>query len=235
MNEQSGENVQGARQPTLQIGSLVRLTGASAYIVQFTILGLLVALIVYMRPRWGMLASGALWLAFTIYWGTAAKKKAATKSSESARSRQWHELVLNIALLLLFIPVPGLNAHYLPTKMTFPVLGLAVQCAFFVLAVWSRRILGLNWSGAVSIKTEHQLVRSGPYGWIRHPIYTAMFGMFIGTALVCGQIHALVGVVLLIAAYMRKIRMEERMLREHFGVEYEAYRRESWALVPGIL
>ena len=234
MTVQSGENVQAARQPTLQIGSLVRVTGVWAYVVQLTILGLLIALIVYVRPRWGMLASGALWLAFTIFWGIAAQKKAATKTSESAKSRRWHESMLNIALLLLFIPVPGLNAHYLPTKMIFAVLGLVVQCAFFALAVWSRRILGLNWSGAVSIKAEHQFVRSGPYRWIRHPIYTAMFGMFIGTALVCGQIHALVGIALIIVAYARKIRMEERMLREHFGAEYEAYRRESWALVPGV-
>ncbi|HEV2420863.1 MAG TPA: isoprenylcysteine carboxylmethyltransferase family protein [Candidatus Acidoferrales bacterium] len=234
MNEQIGENVQAARQPTLQIGSLLRVTGVAAYIVQFAILGLLVALIIYLRPRWGMLASGTLWLAFTIYWGVASKKKAAIKSSESANSRRWHESVLDIALLLLFIPVPGLNAHYLPAKMVFAVLGLGIQCAFFALAVWARRILGLNWSGAVSIKTEHQLVRTGPYRWIRHPIYTAMFGMFIGTALVGGQIHALVGVALLIVAYTRKIRMEEGMLREHFGAEYEAYRRKSWALVPGM-
>ncbi len=77
-------------------------------------------------------------------------------------------------------------------------------------------------------------MRSGPYRILRHPIYTAMIGMAAGTAIVSGTLHALLGMTLMIVAYARKIRMEESTLRTAFGVEYDQYRRVSWALVPGI-
>ncbi|HLW44369.1 MAG TPA: isoprenylcysteine carboxylmethyltransferase family protein [Candidatus Acidoferrales bacterium] len=134
----------------------------------------------------------------------------------------------------MFIPLPGLARRYLPAEPFLVPIGLAVQAAFFLLAIWARRRLGRNWSGAVTITEEHQLVRSGPYRLIRHPIYTAMFGMFIGTMLVSGEIHALLAVALLIFAYWRKIPLEEQMLREHFGDAFESYRRKTWALLPGL-
>lgn len=74
-------------------------------------------------------------------------------------------------------------------------------------------------------------MRSGPYRMLRHPIYTAMVGMYVGTALVAGQVHALVGVAMVVIAYWRKIRMEEGKLRDAFGVEYDEYRRATWGLV----
>lgn len=76
------------------------------------------------------------------------------------------------------------------------------------------------------------MIRSGPYRVLRHPIYTAMLGMFVGTAIASGQYHALVGIALLISAYLRKTRLEEDILRQTFGADFEAYYRDSWALVP---
>ena len=70
-------------------------------------------------------------------------------------------------------------------------------------------------------------MRSGPYRLIRHPIYTAMFGMAIGTAVVVGRLHALIGVLVLFSAYARKIPMEERSLGTAFGAEWDIYRKES--------
>lgn len=230
----SGENVPRERPTTtIQIGRF-KLTGASALIALVIIVALIVALIVHMRPSAGMLLSGGLWIVFLIYWSVAAKNAGATKNSESVKSRQKHQLMLNVALLLLFIPVPGLTRRYLPAEPVLVPIGLTVQAAFFLLAIWARRHLGRNWSGAVTITEEHQLVRSGPYRLIRHPIYTAMFGMFIGTALVSGEIHALLAVALLIFAYWRKIPLEEQTLREHFGDAFESYRRKTWALLPGL-
>lgn len=141
---------------------------------------------------------------------------------------------MNGGLLLLFIPVPGLRQSFLPASAAWVPIGLAAQASFFALAVWARRHLGRNWSGRIEIKMDHELVRSGPYRLQRHSIYTAVVGMYTGTALVSGQLHALVGVAMVVFAYGRKIRMEEAKLREAFGAAYENYRRATWALVPGL-
>jgi protein-S-isoprenylcysteine O-methyltransferase Ste14 len=78
-------------------------------------------------------------------------------------------------------------------------------------------------------------VRTGPYRLIRHPLYTGMLGMFIGTAIVSGQYHALIGAGLGIYAYWRKILIEERALTEAFDAEYVDYKRHSSALIPWLL
>ena len=141
--------------------------------------------------------------------------------------------MLTAALLLLFIPVPGLTGWFLPQRLYFLVaVGAISQAAFIFLAVWARRRLGRNWSGAVRIGVDHELIRTGPYRFLRHPIYTAMLGMFLGTAISSSQYHALLGLAILVLAYLRKTRLEEQILQETFGAEYDAYRRDTWALVP---
>ena len=66
----------------------------------------------------------------------------------------------------------------------------------------------------------------------RHPIYTAMIGMFVGSAIAIGEWHAVLGVALIVIAYVRKIPLEEQSLRGVFGPAYDEYRRSSWALIP---
>lgn len=180
----------------------------------------------------GMRLSVALWVLFSVYWSIAAKDSAPTKSAESWRSRRLHLILVNGALLLLLFPIPGLAWRFLPENAFFVVAGLIVQAAFILLAIWGRRHLGSNWSGEVRIAAEHQLVRSGPYRFIRHPIYTGVLGMYCGTALISGEIHAPLAIVLVTLAYSRKIRLEEQALGRTFGSEYDAYRRDTWALVP---
>ena len=107
------------------------------------------------------------------------------------------------------------------------------MCGLFV-AIWARRYLGRNWSGEITIKVEHELIRSGPYKLVRHPIYTGILIMYVGTAIVTGTWLALVGVALAVLAYVRKIRLEEANMRVAFGPAYEDYCRESQALVPWV-
>jgi protein-S-isoprenylcysteine O-methyltransferase Ste14 len=221
---------------TIKLGRLT-LTGWAAGIVLLVILGLIIGLIVYMKPTlgsWPLWVSGAMWIAFVVYWGAAASKAAPTKSSESPESRRFHTRLLIGSFVLLFLPIPGLRWRFLPDATSVTLIGLGVQAAFFALAVWARRNLGRNWSGAITVAHDHQLVRSGPYRVLRHPIYTAMLGMFIGAAVVYGQLHALIAVVVLAGAYARKIRLEEQNLRGEFGSAYDDYRRHTWALVPGL-
>jgi protein-S-isoprenylcysteine O-methyltransferase Ste14 len=181
---------------------------------------------------WALWVSGAIWVVFSIYWEIEAKKAARDKSGESSASRVLHVTIVNVALLLLFIPVPGLNGRYLPAALI--PLGLAIQTGGVLLAVWARRHLGRNWSGRVTLKVNHELVRTGPYRFVRHPIYTALLAMYAGTAVVSGEWHALVGFVLVPLAYWRKIRIEEANLAGAFGARWDDYCRSTRALVPGL-
>ena len=181
-----------------------------------------------------MFVSGALWLVFVAYWGAAAQHAARPERTESRASRRFHERLLNSGLLVLLLPIPGLRGRFLPAAVIVAVAGIAIQVLAGMLAVWARRHLGRNWSGAISVVEGHRLVRSGPYRLLRHPIYTAMLGMSAGTALASGEWHAIVGMALVVAAYWRKIRLEERHLGQLFGEAYDDYRRASWALIPGL-
>jgi protein-S-isoprenylcysteine O-methyltransferase Ste14 len=111
-------------------------------------------------------------------------------------------------------------------------IGLGIEVAGALLYLWAKRELGRNWSGAISIKQGHTLVRSGPYARVRHPMYTAMIGMAVGTAFVCNRLSAVLGVTIMAYAYVRKIALEERWMHEEFGAAWDEYRRASWALVP---
>lgn len=221
---------------TFQIGSL-KLTGASAFIALLLFVAAIVTIVWLSHPvfRWGWLwVSAALWVAFQIYWGKAAARSSAIKSAESPGSRALHQNLLTLSLVLLFLRLPGLGWRWLPAWGAMIAAGLALHVSSFVLAVWARRHLGRQWSGAITVKVDHELVRTGPYRWIRHPIYTAMLGMSLGTAIVAGELHALLGFAIMAFAYARKIQLEERSLREAFGPAYDEYRAQSRALVPGV-
>ncbi|HXB24680.1 MAG TPA: isoprenylcysteine carboxylmethyltransferase family protein [Gemmatimonadaceae bacterium] len=182
-----------------------------------------------------LLPSLVLWIAFFAYWAYASRNSAPTQSSESWGSTYLHQGALGVALLLLYLPVPGLNGWFIPERFQFAVvIGGIVQVLGLLLAVWARRHLGRNWAAEVRIGVDHELVRTGPYRWIRHPIYTAMLTMFLGTAIACGQYHALLGVAILFVAYIRKTRLEEEILSRTFPTDYEAYRRATWRLVPPV-
>jgi protein-S-isoprenylcysteine O-methyltransferase Ste14 len=179
-----------------------------------------------------MLLAVAILCIFSIYWSAAAKDSKPAASSESTASRQLHLFLVNGGVLLLFLSIPGLTRRFLPAGPIFPALGIAIELAGFALAVWARRALGSNWSGEVRIATGHQLVRTGPYKHIRHPIYTAILGMYFGIMLASGELHAVIAFVVITLAYLRKIRMEETVLAAAFGEEFASWRRDSWALAP---
>lgn len=183
---------------------------------------------------WPILASFVPWVLFSIYWEIEAKNSAPAVRSESKLSRGVHVLLTNLALLLMIVPIGGLNQRFLPDVLIFKLAGLTAECAGLALAVWARRVLGRNWSGEITIKSDHELVRRGPYAKMRHPIYTALLAMYAGTAMVSGEIHALVGLAVAIIAYLRKTRMEEANLVNAFGERYNAYREDTWAIIPGI-
>lgn len=219
-------------------GISIAFTGLLSLIPVVILLALaaVVVIVVARSATWSWLwASGGLWILFIGYWTAAARNAAAVRSSESAPSRQLHQLLMYGALVLAFWRAPGLGGRWLPASGLTVAIGLGIQVGSALLAVWARSHLGGNWSAEIAAKADHRLVRSGPYRLIRHPIYSGMLGMFLGTAFVSGELHGLFAVVIIAAAYWRKIRLEERWLREVFGGEYEDYLRESWAIIPWVL
>ncbi len=187
-----------------------------------------------LASSWPLWVSGAVWILFSIYWEIAAKYAAPEARSESGASRGLHVFLVNGALLLLFVPIHGLNGRYLPAASLLIPLGLTIQVCALLLAVWARRHLGRNWSGRITIKIGHELVRSGPYRFVRHPIYTALLGMYAGTTLVSGEWHALLGFVIAAFAYWRKLRIEEANLAQAFAAAWGEYCSSTRALLPGL-
>jgi protein-S-isoprenylcysteine O-methyltransferase Ste14 len=114
-------------------------------------------------------------------------------------------------------------------------VGLAIQLACILLTVWARLHLGESWSSKVLVAPGQQLIDTGPYRKVRHPIYTGILGMFVGTAIVTGELHGLIAIVIMAVAYWRKIRVEERLLVSELRDTYEGYRRRTWALIPFLI
>jgi protein-S-isoprenylcysteine O-methyltransferase Ste14 len=178
-----------------------------------------------------------LWLLWWLYWHYAAVGVKPAQRRESLGSRLGHVIPLVIAVLLIGEPrIPGWLGERLWTQSWLLYwVAVALVAVGLGFAIWARRELGRNWSGTVTLKDQHELIRSGPYRWIRHPIYTGILIAFIGSAMARGQWRGVLAVLIVIAALWRKLRLEERWLSELFGAQYDEYRRHSWALIPWVL
>ena len=179
-----------------------------------------------------------MWLGWAFYWWVSARNVKANARRETLASRLSHIVPLLIAGMLIWarrVPVPILEERFLPAADWQFWVGAALTAAGLLFAVWARVHLGRNWSGTVTIKEGHELITSGPYALVRHPIYTGLLLAFIGSALARGELRGILAVALVFWSFWRKLRIEERWMREQFGEAYEAYSRRVSALVPFIL
>jgi protein-S-isoprenylcysteine O-methyltransferase Ste14 len=183
--------------------------------------------------KWQLVVAATPWVIFSLYWEIAAKNATAAKSSEARASRAVHVVLGNVALLLEIIPF-HFGGRFVPLNPLVITGGGAVTVLGLFFAIWARGALGRHWSGEITIKVEHELIRSGPYKLVRHPIYTGILIMYAGTAVVTGTNLAIAGFVLSVIAYLRKMGLEEPNLRVAFGPKYDEYCLESWALVPWV-
>lgn len=122
-----------------------------------------------------------------------------------------------------------------PAKPWIEITGLVITAAGLSFSIWARRYLGGNWSGAVTVKVDHELIRTGPYRWVRHPIYSGLILALLGTSLDIGQARGLVAVILMYISFKIKSRLEERVMRGVFGSAYEDYIRTTGAIIPRFL
>jgi protein-S-isoprenylcysteine O-methyltransferase Ste14 len=177
----------------------------------------------------------ALWLAWVAYWFLASRAAKPTERREPMGSRLLHVLPLLFAVWLLWaekLPVSFLNERLFPWAPSEFWAAVLVTALGLLFTVWARTHLGRNWSGTVTIKQDDELIASGPYAIVRHPIYTGLIVAFIGSGMARGELRGLLAVFIAWAALWRKLRLEERWMIERFGERYVAYCRRVPALVP---
>jgi protein-S-isoprenylcysteine O-methyltransferase Ste14 len=180
---------------------------------------------------------GGLWLLWCLYWFISARGTKSTARRESLASRVTHLTPLVIGLMLIaFARLPGnlWSGHVLPPSLALYWVGVGLTAAGLGFTVWARVHLGANWSGTVTLKESHELIRSGPYAWVRHPIYTGLLTATLGSAIARDEWRAVIGFALVVASLVWKLKLEERWMREIFGDQYVKYAREVRALVPGV-
>jgi protein-S-isoprenylcysteine O-methyltransferase Ste14 len=178
------------------------------------------------------------WAVFGVVWIVGAFRTARTVK----RSVGWDRLLIALAVVLGILALrggaTGGGALVVLSRSAAGGLELAIGAvvlyAGLAFAVWARVHLGRYWSGMVTLKEGHELIRTGPYAIVRHPIYTGILAMALGTALATGSWPLLLILVALLASFLLKIRAEEKLMIEQFGDAYRSYMREVPRLVPGV-
>jgi protein-S-isoprenylcysteine O-methyltransferase Ste14 len=176
------------------------------------------------------------WCAWALYWLISSIGNKATQRREPLGSRLAYLLPLLIGGVLIGVrELPWaavLGMRLWPRSFLIYCVGFAILIAGLGFAVWARVHLGRNWSGAVTVKEGHELIRTGPYGYVRHPIYTGILAAVIGTAIASGTLRSALGFVIIAAALVCKLRKEEEFMREVFPGQYPQYCEAVPALIP---
>ena len=179
---------------------------------------------------------GALWLVLIIYWIISAFKSKKNVSRYNYRF-WWFRLGLIAVLLIVNKLLNGNNTNFdFNIAIHNPVvktIGLVIFLAGFGLAIWARRYIGRNWGMPMSVKAEPELVTTGPYRYVRHPIYSGLMLAIAGTALAI----SLYWVIILIAAsiyFSYSAKKEEAYLTKEFPKNYPSYKKSTKMLIPFI-
>jgi protein-S-isoprenylcysteine O-methyltransferase Ste14 len=171
------------------------------------------------------------WIAFWAYWLVAA---ANVKTGRTRWGRFAAIRVVSILIILLLLRLRVLHGDKVTHSPLLQGIGLAVFAAGLALAVWARIYIGRNWGMPMSEKADTQLVTTGPYRYIRHPIYSGIILAMIGTS-IAASVFWLVAVALLGAYFIYSAVMEERHMTEVFPDAYPAYRNSTKMLIPFIV
>lgn len=167
------------------------------------------------------------WVVFGAVWLVSAFFTKRTVSDWPASRRVPYFLLLAVSFGTLFF------AAMEPPRGPVAV-GFALTVAGLLLALWARAAIGRNWSGSVALKERHELVTRGPYAHVRHPIYSAILLMYLGTAVATGGFWAFAGFPVVLVSFVLKLKREEDLMRRTFSDAYPAYERRVKRLVPFI-
>jgi protein-S-isoprenylcysteine O-methyltransferase Ste14 len=175
------------------------------------------------------------WLVFSLVWVSGAGTSKRTTQREPIRNRIIHGSLLALAFLLLFESwrLGRLDPRFVPATEGISFCGLVLTGLGF--AIWARLTIGRDWSGFVTIKEDHQLIRQGPYRLARHPIYFRILLAMLGTAIGYGRTVCLIAVPIAFLAFWKKSRTEEQFMLAQFGAQYSQYQRKVKGFLPGLL
>jgi len=178
-----------------------------------------------------------LWTIFVIYWIVSAFGNKRAKTRRPLGERIAFILIFILTYSALESGAHRLHIPLLPVTLVTQVAGIILCGAGLAFAIWARRILGRNWSGFVVIKEDHELIQTGPYSYVRHPIYTGLIVGIAGTVLALGPTVAGLCIILFwLVAFYIKARREESILTQEFGDKYTKYKQQvRAALIPSIL
>lgn len=193
--------------------------------------------------------AAACWTIFFIITLATALFTKRTSVRQSLSSRLAYGIPLFFAFLLLVQGMGGLQVlgfqlrqsmyplyvQVLPHTTLLSGTGLFLTIAGLLLVLWARAVLGANWSASVTLKEGHELVERGPYAYVRHPIYSGVLLMFLGTVIIFGTLGGFLGFPFLFVGCWIKLKQEESLLTEHFGKDYAEYTTRVKALIPYVV
>lgn len=189
---------------------------------------------VRMTTRWCL---SACWVIYLLYWFISAigvKRVAERQSRKNEFEYRLPTLIGGVLLIGQNWPSP-LNAELWNRTPLIDWIGVAACFLGLLIAIWARRTLAGNWSATVTFKQDHELIECGPYRYVRHPIYTGILLMCVGTAICKDRLAGLLGVAILSVGFWIKLQQEEVLMRNHFPAEYPSYEKRVKRLIPFVL
>jgi Putative protein-S-isoprenylcysteine methyltransferase len=176
-----------------------------------------------------------LWLVWLVIWIVAAKGAKKVRAHEPTSTRMAYLLPKILTALLLFSPLSRrgiLSQRFIGFIPAAQWTGVALTALGILFTIWARVHIGRNWSARVVIKEQHELIRTGPYRFVRHPIYTGLLIAIAGTAFVTGEWRGVFALAFAILGFAWKAKREEAILCGEFGDGYARYRSETGMLIP---
>jgi protein-S-isoprenylcysteine O-methyltransferase Ste14 len=178
---------------------------------------------------------GISWFAMFGVWVLTGFNLKDTARSRSEGSSRIAVYIVWAGWWLLFthgFRIDPLSRRVLEPSVSTAYIGLAITVVGLVFAVLARLYIGKNWSALIQVREGHELIQTGPYAVVRHPIYSGLMLATLGTAIAYGELSGFLGFVLVVAAWGYKSRLEEAAMAEQFGAQYEKYRSQVKGLIP---
>jgi protein-S-isoprenylcysteine O-methyltransferase Ste14 len=178
---------------------------------------------------------GILWIAFWIYWLVSS-----FNAKKTVRTGNWWygALVRVVFLIIIILLMQSLSIRNLvisqesaTASLPIAVAGALIVIAGLAFAVWARIYLGKNWGMPMSVRENPELVTGGPYGFVRHPIYTGELLGLIGTALAVASIWFYIFIFAGIY-FIYSATQEEKLMAQKFPDQYPAYKKRTKMLIP---
>lgn len=178
-------------------------------------------------------------MVFAVYWVVSASK---VKRTVERQANWWWRVPLLAAMVIVYVLAKygGTLSGYVVTvlwpsgytKLTVGIISDIIAMSGLAVAIWSRITLSGNWDSGATIKEDHELIKRGPYSSVRHPIYSGILLMFLGTMIWYGRVAGLIFFVGCFIGYWMKAVNEEVLIMQHFPNEYPEYKKRVKALIP---